>query len=262
MKRIEFIAPVEAMRGNLSGAQNLKYPTQNNKAFESPEGSVNYARNYSIRFIGAKRASDGLKYFAVKTKTATHITARSLMAMALLGGAGAMYAALVRNKASQSYTGIYAQWLELQNYGSTKTFRSYVMDNFRRMLATKDVEVTFAGPRAAVTVVNPWTADEQTADMQVSQEILVKFWPQLSIDGYNFLVNGMKAIGVAKTSFADIVNNDYINKLDLAVVTIGGVNYVTQSDYHITLNGAYVKAEDVPVRDGKYTTTSIAPNAE
>lgn len=259
MKRIEFIAPVEAMRGNLSGNQDLKYPTQNNKAFESPEGSVNYARNYSTRFIGAKRASDGLKYFAVKTKTATHITARSLMAMALLGGAGAMYAALVRNKASQSYAGIYAQWVELQNIGETRTFREFVMDAFRRMLASKESKVVFTGPRPEnITVNNPWLG-EQTADVTISREILVKFWPQLTQNGYTFSVNGIKVAGINGNTFEEISGLSANVALELSEGENGYA--LINNRYILTPIGEYVQSSAEPVPNAKYTATDIAPQA-
>lgn len=259
MKRIEFIAPVEAMRGNLSGAQNLKYPTQNNKAYESPEGSVNYARNYSTRFIGAKRASDGLKYFTVKTKTATHITARSLQAMALLGGAGAMYAALSRNKASVTYTGIHAQWVELQNIGETRSFRKFVTDAFRRMLVAKSPNVVFAGPRpGSITVNNPWKA-AQSDDVQVSRDILVKFWPQLSTDGFTFSIDGIKLVGFSVIDFEGTVGLDANEPLSITTNEQGyilmGTRYVTTS------SGEYVKGTDIPVANAKYYTTDIAPQA-
>lgn len=262
MKRIEFIAPVEAMRGNLSGAQNLKYPTQNNKAFESPEGSVNYARNYSSRFIGAKRASDGLKYFAVKTKTATHITPLSLQAMALLGGAGAMYAALVRNKASQSYAGIYAQWVELQNLGNTKSFRAYVMDNLRQMLATKSHTVVFAGPRPAVTIINPWVAETQTTDMQVSQAILAKFWAQLSINGITFDVSGLKGIATAGETFGELITDEDKNILNIRSNTFGQYSYLMIGDQFIKQGADYVFSSAAIISNGKYTLTDIAPTVE
>lgn len=259
MKRIEFIAPVEAMRGNLSGAQNLKYPTDNNKAFESPEGSVNYARNYSTRFIGVKRASDGLKYFAVKTKTATHITSRSLMAMALLGGAGAMYAAMVRNKASQTYAGIYAQWVELQNVGNTKTFRAYVMDNFRQALTAKSVNIIFAGPRPAVTVQNPWVSTSQTADMAISNAILVKFWAQLAVDGYTFTIDNVKLVGADEYDFELVKSTPANSALQL---TIDENEYVLMGGrYVLTPSGDYAFGTTPVIPNGKYTTTDIAPEA-
>lgn len=259
MKRIKYISPIEEMSGNLSGAQNLKYPTQDNKAFESPVGSVNYARNYKNRFIGAVRRKDGLCYFSVKTKTATHITARSLMAMALLGGAGAMYAALVRNKASETYAGIYAQWVELQNIGETRSFREFVMDAFRRMLATKSNNVVFTGPRpGAITVNNPWKA-AQSDDVQVSRDILVKFWPQLSTDGFTFSIDSIKLVGFSTIDFEGTAGLEPNESLSITTNEQGyvlmGTRYVTTS------SGEYVKGTDTPVADAKYYTTDIAPQA-
>lgn len=256
MKRIKFISPIEELSGNLSGAQNLKYPTQDNKAFESPEGSVNYARNYKSRFIGAVRRKDGLCYFSVKTKTATHITSRSLMAMALLGGAGAMYAALVRDKASATYAGIYAQWVELQNVGNTKSFRQYVMDNFRQMLASKSTTVVFAGPRPAVTINNPWKA-AQSDDVQVSREILVKFWPQLSSDGFTFSIDGIKLVGFSVIDFEGTAELDANTSLS---ITTNEQGYVLMGGrYVLTPGGEYVKGTDTPVANAKYYTTDIVP---
>lgn len=262
MKRIEFIAPVEAMRGNLSGAQNLKYPTQNNKAYESPEGSVNYARNYSTRFIGAKRASDGLKYFAVKTKTATHITSSSLMAMALLGGAGAMYSALVRDKASSSYTNILAHWIELQNIGETRTFRKFVMDAFRRGLASKASVITIASPRGATNINNPWVAETQTADMQVKQAILVKFWAQLSVNGITFNVATLKGIATAGETFDQLVEDEAKNILGINKNNIGPNAYLMIGDQYIKLGADYVISTAAIVSEGKYTLTDITPTVE
>ena len=257
MKRIKYISPIEEMSGNLSGAQNLKYPTQNNKAFESPEGSVNYARNYKNRFIGAIRRKDGLCYFSVKTKTATHITTRSLQAMALLGGAGAMYAALVRTKSSATYAGIYAQWVELQNIGETRTFRKFVMDAFRRMLASKENNVTFTGPRpGSITVNNPWKA-AQSDDVKVSREILVKFWPQLSIEGFTFSIDSIKLVGFSVVDFEGTAELDANTSLS---ITTNEQGYVLMGGrYVLTPGGEYVQGTDTPVANAKYYTTDIAP---
>lgn len=258
MKRIKYISPIEEMSGNLSGAQNLKYPTQDNKAFESPEGSVNYARNYKNRFVGAVRRKDGLCYFSVKTKTATHITPRSLQAMALLGGAGAMYAALVRDKASATYAGIYAQWVELQNVGNTKSFRQYVMYNFRQMLASKQSTVVFAGPRPAVTVNNPWKG-EQTADMSISREILTKFWPQLAPDGITFTIDGEKVVSESGFDFIDTIS---MLQNEALALTENEQQYILKAGrYVLTSNGEYVKGDADPVPNAKYITTDIAPQA-
>lgn len=180
MKRIEFIAPVEAMRGNLSGRQKLEYPTDNQGAYEGPVGSVNYARNYSARFIGAKIAKSGKKYFSVRTKTANHLTAKAKKAMALLGGTGAIVGAIFANKSSELYANLYAQWIELQNLGDTKTFRQSLSDAVRAGLISKSEKIVYAGPRGVVYIINPWARYNETPNVSISQEVLVKFWTELA----------------------------------------------------------------------------------
>lgn len=255
MKRIEFIAPVEAMRGNLSGAQKLQYPTDNQGAYEGPEGSVNYARNYSPRFVGAKRASDGRKYFSVRTKSANHLTAKSKTAMALLGGAGAMYAAIVSNKSSQLYTSLYAQYLKIQELGDKRTFRAFMMDYLRRGLAAKSATILITGPLAPVSIDNPWNTNANVPNVQVSQAILVKFWGELAPNPILFTIAGF-GIGVAHNGedFSVVAGSRY-NVLGLTVdedinVLVGGRYVLDGTDY---VDG------DTPVAAKEYTTTEVAP---
>lgn len=191
MKRIEFIAPVEAMRGNLSGAQSLEYPANDNKAYESPVGSKNYARNYSSRFVGAKRASDGLKYFSVKTKTCVNMTPATKKAMAVLGGAAACYNA-IKLAGGQKWQQI------LYNYEQAfkseyKSIRQYAMSVLMAALSSKSATITFGGPTVA-TFKNPWNSTGE-ADIQISNRILVKFWGELAANPIEFTIDGQ--VGVA-----------------------------------------------------------------
>lgn len=262
-KRIEFIAPVEAMRGNLSGRQVLEYQLNNNPAFEAPAGSTSYARNYTTRFIGAKRISDGLKYFSVKTKTATTLTPAALMAMALLGGAGAIYAAIVRNKTSELYNQLYAQYIDTQAAGGgfKETFRQVIMRLTRAALEAKATQIHYTGVRGDVAFNNPWISNTQTAGAEISQTILVKFWEQLTDTGYYFYVDGVKAIADAGSgsSFDDLIPNAHLNILNLTTETISEVDYVKQGNSYLRYNGEYVKDSDEIVQDGRYTTTTVAP---
>lgn len=221
MKRIEFIAPVEAMRGNLSGKQDLLYAENDNKAYLGPVGSVNYARNYSPRFIGAKIAKNGKKYFTVRTKSANHLTAKSKKAMALLGGTGAIFGSIMRDKTSELYASLYAQFIELQNAGSKKTFRQSVCDAIRAGLESKLGQIPYAGPRGVVYITNPWRAQGQTPNVSISQEILIKFWSELALspaavgyaNGLPFLSDGnattLKAVSIRQDlDLCDIVAVD------------------------------------------------------
>lgn len=93
MKRIEFLAPVAAMRGNLTGNQVLDYPTNNGDAWVAPEGS--YATNYTTRYIGAKRAADGHTYFATRQTSRNPYTAAQTADNRLVAAAFAINAASV-----------------------------------------------------------------------------------------------------------------------------------------------------------------------
>lgn len=184
MKRIEFIAPVDSMRGNLSGKQDLVYPTNDNKAYDSPEGSVNYARNYRPSFIGAKRSSDGLKYFAVKTKSAIHMTTKSKREMALMGGAGAIMAAILRYKDEDLYLKLQLalDYAQVNNLTKAKTLRAFLTPIIRKALARKYnyvLQLTYAVGQEVV-VNNPWiNSAGQTQGAVVDAPIIDKFMLEL-----------------------------------------------------------------------------------
>lgn len=258
MKRIEFIAPVESMRGNLSGAQKLEYPTDNLGAYEGPIASVNYARNYSPRFIGAKIAKSGKKYFSVRLRSANHLTAKSKKAMALLGGTGAVYAAILKEPAL--LTGIQAQYAALTEIGMQKSFRKYVTDVIRNGLIEKRDLFTFAGPASLVQVDNPWVKTASSLNIQISQAILVKFWSELASNPIELVVEGV-GTGVAHAG-------DSIASLQATPYNVLGI--VVDSNSHALINGQYltiesegewdyVDAGDIIENNTIYRLTSVAP---
>lgn len=234
MKRIEFIAPVEAMRGNLSGAQKLQYPTDNQGAYEGPAGTVNYARNYSPRFIGAKIAKSGKKYFAVRTKTANRLTVKSKQAMALMGGTGAIVAAILRNKTAETYTNLYGAWVKAQELGGTSTFRQFLSSYIRRMLIQKSASFHVQVGEFGQDIDNPWNTTSQTPNVLISQAILVKFWSELAAKPIVIGVEGMKLIAHSDDTFQNVIESGYnvMNLKALANVpgAVGGITSVVTAD--------------------------------
>ena len=247
-KIIEFIAPVEAIRGNLSGAQKLLYAQNDNPAYDGPVGFKNYARNYTPRFIGAKRASDGRKYFVVRTKTANHLTAKAKHAMALMGGAGAIVGAILAAKSSAVYTGLLAQWAAIQEMGDTRSFRKFLTDYIMRMLAAKSASITITGPKPSVTIKNPWAGQGQTTGAAVSNTILVKFWTELASNGIVFHVSGMTGVAFAGGSFDEVCASQY-NVLGLTGLNSG----VQLNGTPLYYDGTEVSDGDVVVSGGEYT---------
>lgn len=259
MKRIEFIAPVEAMRGNLSGAQKLQYPTDDQGAYEGPVGSKNYARNYSPRFVGSKRASDGRKYFSVRTKTANHLTSKSKKAMALMGGTGAIVGYILGHKSAAVYTNLMACWLKAQELGDTQTLRQFASYYVRSMLVSKQASITLHIASASASIDNPWCKIGDDLNVSVSQQVLVKFWDELSFNGYSFYVDSFKGITPNDNTFDEIIAVPSINVLNLDTNTIEGTAYVTRYDSYLLDGSEYVTAADKPTAGKKYTLTTVEP---
>lgn len=250
MKRIEFIAPVEAMRGNLSGAQSLEYPANDNRAYESPVGSKNYARNYSSRFVGAKRASDGLKYFSVKTKSCVNMTTATKKAMAVLGGAAACYNA-IKLAGGQKWQQI------LYNYENAfksqyKSIRQYAMSVLIQALRSKSATITFGGPTVA-TFQNPWVSSAEI-DITISNRILVKFWGELAVNPIEFTIEGQKGIAHLEDDW-DAVASENFNVLGVSI----DETYVKLQNKYVLDGEAYCKVTDVVANGKSYVLTDVAP---
>lgn len=275
-KRIEFIAPVESIRGNMSGRQVLVYAENDNKAFEAPQGQVNYARNYTPRFVGAKRASDGRKYFSVRTKNGVNLSAKSMKAMALLGGTGAIYAAIVNSDTLRNgVETVYVYLIDRTKQGLSggipvdTTFRKYVSGVVRRALESKAATITFAGGAGVqpVSVNNPWVPNGSGTVISVSTSVLAQFWRQLSVGGMYFYVDSRRGIASVNNTFVDVVDTaPYDQVLSLLSEEIGDTAYVylpvgTAKMFLLTSNGVYVKADDAITANARYGTTDIAPGA-
>lgn len=249
MKRIRFIAPVEAVQGNLSGKQVLKYADHNNPAYEAPRGKRNYARNYRPSYIGAFVSGTGTKYFAVKTKSAVHLTNKSLQAMALQGGAGAMFAALIKDRTSVLF--IQAELLYKNNgIDKKQTMRKFYTDLFRQMLAAKSasISVTDAVTGTVLTIQNPWVSTT-TINLPVSNDVLVKFWDQLADDPITFTVDGRLGVAHNGDDFVRLINSGF-NVLGLAITRGSG------NEEYVTLDGKFLYNDDGGV-DSAMTVESV-----
>ena len=260
MKRIQFIAPVESIRGNMSGNQVLKYAEHDNPAYESPRGQVNYARNYRPSFIGARRAKDGLTYFAVKTKTAVNMTAKSVQAMAFLGGTGAIVGAILASKSAAPYRSLVAVWEYAKAHGQDGvSLRKFASDIIRRALMDGAQNITATGGGASFSIKNPWYDGSMTTGAQVSQAVLAQFWDQLHDGGLVFTVNGAKGIGTTEDDFSAIVADTNINVLGLTTATVGTGSYVKMGNGWLYADDDYVASDALPVAGKAYVTTSVAP---
>lgn len=256
MKRIEFIAPVVAMRGNLSGKQDIVYPTNDNRAWDAPSDKREYARNYQPRFIGAKVAKNGKTYFAVRTKTAVNMTGAVRTQQAILS-VSSVIADIVRKDAALINQ---LQALFMANHPEGWSYKRWLMSNIKSGLAQKKT-IVFPGYEslAAVYVKNPYINTVQPSSaVDISEyfptELLVKFWMQLANDPVTFTVAGMKGICNEGDSFLDFTQDGY-NVLGLVVddkVKLG-------EEWLLNSDGEYVDGGDKPSNGEIFTLTNVAP---
>lgn len=254
MKKLNVAYPFESMQGKLGTKQDLRYAENDNKAFYSPEGKVNYARNYKPVMVAARVARTGLNYFAIKTKAAFKNTAASRLLCALMGATSAIYGWLIKQLMLMSQ--LYTQYGFAVKEGFDGTFRKWVVNGLRDALASKAAMLTIVGPTATVTIgTNPFS--DAAEAIEISNRILVKFWNELTPTGFSFTVDGKTGISSEDVTFETIVNFDRINVLQLSVD--GNKKILMDGRYVLTADGEYVADDSMPVSGAAYTTTDVAP---
>lgn len=175
VKRIAYIAPVDYIRGSISGRQSLKY--NGGSAYSIPAGESVSADTYTPRLVAQvyrMYSPRMLRVFQVRTRSTVNMTARHKLNIAILGGAGAIYASLVNHRDAQIYADVVAakdatniKWL---------TLRQFVMPLVMQGLRSKSAQIDIA---TGVYIVNPWVS-EKSANVPVSASILDKFRQELS----------------------------------------------------------------------------------
>lgn len=262
MQRIEFIAPVEAMRGNLSGKQVLQYAENNNPAFEAPVGRQ-YARNYQPRYVGNKRAADGAKYFAVKTKSATLVNSGTKHQMALFGGAGAILGGVAHNAVLRARCEATYELAKKAGLTSARTYRKYMTDILVAQLEDKVPIITTAvssgEESSSFAIQNPWCYNGEAGGIHVdvSNSVLVKFWSELASNPVIFTVEGRKGVAHSGDDFESIMLPGRYNVLNLSKdandkVKMGESWLQSAPDEYVTIT-------DEPSDGDKYTLTEVAP---
>lgn len=169
--RIKYYFPVEWLSGNLSGRQFLAYGEDDTKAYACPDGA-NAATNYQPRLIAAIRERKNVRYYMVRTSSTTNWTVNSRLSVAALGGAGAIYSAIVRDKTSA----IYKAFADVLQASGETTLRKMIVPPLVDMLSQRLQSVTIEG----VTVTNPWVYSG-TQTVTISQTIIDKFKSVLQV---------------------------------------------------------------------------------
>lgn len=268
MRRIEFLAPVESMRGNLSGDQVLEYPADNNAAYFAPDNKRSYARNYGTRYIGAKRASTNLKYFNVRTRSAVLNSPEAKLQQAAFGAARIIFREL-----SLASGEVYAVFMKIYAKESAryKTLAACICAYITRGLKMRSTSFVIGDPLATaankVVVANPWTTDTPpvgAVTVTLTKDVLIKFADALgNPDTFKFItVNGIRQALPTGTDFYGLIDNANLQKFTTAQFTsqtVSEKSYVQFGGAFLTENGAYIETLTNIDFGGKYYTTADSP---
>lgn len=177
MKRIYAPYAVGALSGKLAGNQELEYAENNNPAYEAPDG-LQYARNYRAVMVAHRRSKDGLNYFSIRTKTATRLTNKSRMAMAVLGVTAAWKSAL-KTLQAQNWAKLHSlyDYAKVHDVQVASTFDKWINAIMGQMLRYKVSSRTMVQASISVVLVNPYL-NSATAPL-ISQKTWIKFLPVL-----------------------------------------------------------------------------------
>lgn len=285
MKSIEFLAPVEAMRGNLSGNQKLLYPTQNNSAWDAPSDKRSYATNYQARYIGAKRARDGKKYFSTKKRSAVTMSPNMRKNMAVLSCSSVLANIIMYDLTN--FTELQNRWLNSYEYKQLGwTFKHWLLEPIKTALLSKNNIIYNAPGASSIVYDNPFrftggpiSGSSDVTTQYFPFELLYKFFNQLAVEpNATFTVDGLPAIAFSNkdlgagdptkvvwpTSYPSL-RTPYV-VLDWSALASGYLIMSTgegEEDFVYVLNpdGTYIpySATAGPVNGGKYMTTDVAP---
>lgn len=159
------------MRGSLSGSQKIAYDS--GAGYDIPEGTKESAVDYKpilVAKVTRRFRPDAVRFYQIRTKTTVNMTTKMRTNLAIMGGAAALYAALVRDKTAAIYADVVAvKPMQL-------TLRAFVMPLLRAGLRDKVATIAIAD---GVGVVNPWVSSD-TPNVPVTQAVLDKFASILS----------------------------------------------------------------------------------
>lgn len=173
MRRIEFIAPVESMRGDLSGGEKNTYNGGQSAWYAANSGEL-HAENYSKRYIGSRKSANGKKFFSLRTKVTIDMTANRFP-MAVFGGTASL-ASYVKKDLSLMGP-LKVLFLALKQPG--ETYSKWLYNKLYPAIMLKQASVTITDGETAVTINNPWITGGTGTSEPVPQAIVDKFASEL-----------------------------------------------------------------------------------
>lgn len=234
MKRISFISPVEAVRGNLSGKRKLTYAPDNNPAWDVTSGERLYANNYVPRFIGAQRSKDGKTYFTVKTKSAVKMSPAMRLQNALLSASSVIANCIMADLSTLNQ--LQAMFRISYEFHLGWSFKRWIMASVRTGLSEKNDIFYNAAGMSGIIYKNPYKKSHVNVAIDVPgfpKELVVKFWTQLADNPITFTVAGQTGIAHTGDTFEDVISSNY-NNLGMATKTITDGDAVVIGDLYVS----------------------------
>lgn len=283
MKRIEVAYPFEAARGALGGRQKLVYNDHNNPAFDAPLGRQ-YAKNYRKQMIASKRASDGLNYFQIKSRSAVNNTVQGLVRQAAFAVANFMYAQVLNDKTVGGLLDrmqqALADTIERGYLPADTTLRQHFVGEVYKKLIAHDISFGFGmawdGHSSVIFFKNPYylgTTQQSWVDIKMPADLLVKFWEQLAVHESGILPIKFKIDGATGVSFVglDWQTLASTEAEDINILNVGVENGAAEPYYvyvgsasasprkYLQLGTTYQEADMLITAGAKYTTTTVVP---
>lgn len=257
-KRITYTPGIDAMQGAFYVQQELLYAEHNNAGYYSPVGKRNPARNYRAGIIGMRDNGTGRTRFAIRTKSTLNMTANAKMAMSLLGGAAASYAAFLTAMGEDYARELYDYYIERGEILPTTTLRAFYMPLFKQLLKSKNVTMSLYGRGGArYTIDNPFVWPQ--TQYQIKKITLTKFFDALNNDPKHYYFEGMMGIFSGSLTWGAIVNYSW-NVLGFSTIAKASGTYIAyHGAYIVDASENFVKTTQRPTNNGIYHISEDEP---
>lgn len=173
MRYIQYIAPIDHIRGSLCPRQELTYATDTQRAWDAESETIS-PDTYQPILIASRKRKTGLRYYCVRGRQTTRFSTLNRGNLAAFGAACSKYYTIMRR--SKLANDLQQIW---HNNGVKVTFREYIIDAFRDMYFKKHPFVDFDDGENAIRCVNEFAGgDGQPAPLE--DDIVQKFGLYLS----------------------------------------------------------------------------------
>lgn len=240
MKRIVYSPLVEQVRGSLTGAQALRYAREYNKAWYSPKGEKNAARNYHANYIGKVSARTNEPYLVIRKRSSVKMSEAMIRQMAAQGGCAAVYNSLLASNQAATARILYQHFHDEGSIPSDWSFRRYWWQDLFAMIKQGSSYVSTRWGAYEVRCENPWRKLDGVITTPVSDDIRLKFWTVLGAPGCKVLEVNDRGIKLqmmydGESIWEDVLQQNY-NTLGFSVDVNENVRL---GDYYINcyLNG-------------------------